>query len=114
MKDPHTIIIKPHISERTVTMSYGDSRLPDDLLVRKYTFIVSSDANKLEIKDAIEQIYNAGKSKKDDKITVTEVRTITMKGKTRRVGYKNKGKRPDRKKAIITLGRGQIIEDYGV
>ena len=76
--------------------------------------MVSPTANKLEIKRAIEEIYNAGKSSKDEHVTVISVRTIMMRGKSRRVGYKNTGKRPDWKKAIVTLDKGQILEDYGV
>lgn len=114
MKQPYEIIIQPHITEQSVSMSYGDSRLPDEKLVRKYTFKVARDANKLEIKAALEQIYNEGKRKKDELIAVTAVRTINVKGKSRRVGFKNRGKRPDWKKAIVTLAEGQMLEDYGV
>lgn len=114
MKDPHTIIIQPHITEKTVALSYGDARLPDEKLVRKYTFIVAPSANKIEIKSALEAIYNAGKGKKDEGIVVEKVHTVTMKGKNRRVNFKNKGKKPDRKKAVVTLKVGQLLEDYGV
>ncbi len=114
MKNPHTIIIQPHITERSVSASYGDPQQKDESkLQRKYTFIVARDANKIEIKAAIEAIYNEGK-KKDEAITVAEVRTMTVKGKKRRVGARQPGYRPDRKKAIVTLARGQMLEDYGV
>jgi large subunit ribosomal protein L23 len=114
MKDPHIIVIKPHITERSVQASYGDPLIKDEADVqRKYTFIVAPDANKIEIKRAIEAIYNEGK-KKDEVIEVTQVRTITVKGKKRRVGARAGGYRPDRKKAIITLAKGQRLEDYGV
>lgn len=138
MKDPTTIIIKPHITERSVALSYGDengarkrlavearqetlktgkkveAKLPTEQdLSRKYTFIVNSDANKLEIKAAIESLYNAGRKKKEEMITVEKVHTVTIKGKKRRVGART-GYKPDRKKAIITLARGQMLEDYGV
>jgi len=114
VKDPHTIIIKPHITERSVTASYGDPLIKDEAHVqRKYTFIVAPDANKIEIKGAIEAIYNEGR-KKDEAIAVEKVHTVTMKGKKRRVGYRSTGFRPDRKKAIVTLAKGQRLEDYGV
>ena len=138
MKDPHEIIIRPRITERSAAMSYGDEaaarqRLlnaaraqskktgktvvadaPSDAdLVRKYTFEVATTANKLEIKAAIEAIYNAGK-KKEDAISVSSVRTMRVLGKKRRRGAKSTGYEPDRKKAIITLGVGQMLEDYGV
>lgn len=113
-KSPYTIIVKPHITERTVGLSYGDPLEKEEAKIqRKYTFIVSNDSNKIEIKRAFEQIYNDGR-KKEDLLTVENVHTVTLKGKTRRVGQRAPGKRPDRKKAIITLARGQRLEDYGV
>ncbi len=114
MKDPHTIIIRPHITEKSVALSYGDPRIKEEgNLVRKYTFIVANSANKIEIKDAFEAIYNTGK-KASDQIKVTDVSTVVMKGKTRRVGNRAKGQKPDRKKAVVTLAKGQMLEDYGV
>lgn len=114
MKDPHNIIVKPHITERSVGASYGDPLIKDEAMVqRKYTFVVAKDANKIEIKHAIEAIYNEGK-KKDELISVEKVHTVTIKGKSRRVGMRSSGHRPDRKKAIITLAKGQRLEDYGV
>lgn len=114
MKDPHMIIVKPHITERSVAASYGNPLIKNEADVqRKYTFIVAPDANKIEIKRAIEAIYNEGK-KKDELISVASVRTVTMKGKKRRVGQRSTGYRPDRKKAIVTLAKGQRLEDYGV
>ena len=82
-------------------------------LVRKYTFSVAKSANKIEIKQAIEAIYNAGK-KKGEAISVESVRTVRVLGKKRRRGQRSVGYEPDRKKAIVTLGKGQILEDYGV
>ncbi|HRF58618.1 MAG TPA: 50S ribosomal protein L23 [Fimbriimonadaceae bacterium] len=116
MKSPYQIILRPIITEKSVALSYGDVRVrEDDDQVHTYTFEVAPDANKIEIKAALEAIYNEGKKGKDDKIEVTRVRTLILKGKSRRVGHSRpKGKRPDRKKAMITLARGQILEDYGV
>ena len=114
MKDPHDIIIEPRITEKSVALSYGDAKIRDEaLLVRKYTFIVAKTANKLEIKQAIEAIYNAGK-KKDQAIEVTNVHTLRVLGKKRRRGQRVAGYEPDRKKAIVTLAKGQLLEDYGV
>lgn len=114
MKNPHNIIVRPHITEKSVNLSYGDARITkEEELVRKYTFIVATDANKIEIKSAIEAIYNEGK-KPDQAITVVGVRTIKVLGKERRRGQRKSGYEPDRKKAIVTLGKGQILEDYGV
>lgn len=115
MKDPHAIIIRPHISEKTYALSLGDPRIADENeIVRKYTFVVARDANKIEVKEALEAIYNAGKKDKE-KITVTKVHTTKGYGKTKRVGQQRKpGKRPDFKKAVVTLAKGQMLEDYGV
>jgi large subunit ribosomal protein L23 len=114
MKDAHTIIIRPHITEKTVALSYGDPNVRDEnLLVRKYTFVVAKDANKIEIKGAIEAIYNAGK-KPDQAIKVEDVHTIRILGKLKKRGFKRPGYQPDQKKAIVTLAKGQMLEDYGV
>jgi len=114
VKQPHEIIIRPHITEQSVQGSYGDPAIKsEEDLVRKYTFIVAPNANKIEIKAAVEAIYNEGKKKKEELIEVTSVRTITIKGKSRRVG-RSVGYRSNRKKAIITLAKGQMLEDYGV
>jgi large subunit ribosomal protein L23 len=114
VKNPYEIIIQPHITEKSVALSYGDPKIRDEAeLVRKYTFIVAGSANKIEIKSAIESIYNSGK-KGDDAIVVENVRTIKVLGKKRRRSHKSTGYEPDRKKAVITLRRGQLLEDYGV
>lgn len=115
MKDPHNVIIKPHITERSVSLSYGDPTVKEEKeLVRKYTFLVAPDANKLEIKQAIESIYNAGKKKSDDLIKVTQVNTVKLPGKKKRRGMRVAGYTKDRRKAIVTLAKGQMLEDYGV
>lgn len=114
MKDPHLVVLRPHITERAVANSYGDPNIRDEAeLVRKYTFIVAPDSNKIEIKSAIEAIYNAGK-KANERISVTDVHTIKLPGKKKRRSRVTGGYTPDRKKAIVTLAKGQILEDYGV
>jgi large subunit ribosomal protein L23 len=136
VKNPHNIVLRPHITEKSVALSYGDEvgalqrlrneskkaspdkkakpvQATEEDLVRKYTFIVAKDANKIEIKSAVEAIYNEGK-KADQAITVTAVRTIKVLGKKRRRGQRSSGFEPDRKKAIVTLAKGQMLEDYGV
>lgn len=119
MKNPHTIILRPYITEKSAAMSYGDPRIQNEKdLVRSYTFLVAPSANKIEIKAAIEAIYNEGK-KKGDAIVVDKVRTITLPGKTirrrtRATAYPKEGKSASRKKAIVTLAKGQMLEDYGV
>lgn len=112
MRDPYTIIFSPRITEKTMALSYGERNLRDEDVTRKYTFRVATNANKIEIKKAIEAIYNSGK-KKGDAIRVEKVNTINMNGKMRR-NFKKPGRRADYKKAIITLAKGQTIEDFGV
>jgi large subunit ribosomal protein L23 len=92
--DPRDIIIKPVISEK----SYG---LLDQ---NKYTFLVHPEANKTQIKMAVEQIFD---------VKVTSVNTINRKGKRKRTrfGY---GKRPDTKRAIVSLKDGDRIDIFGV
>ena len=83
MKNSHDVIISPIITEASM------ARLAE----KKYTFKVSSDANKIEIKKAVEEIFD---------VKVASVNTVTCKGKLKRMG-RNEGYTPDRKKAIVTL-----------
>lgn len=87
-KNPRDIILKPVVTEKS-------SRLQDE---GKYTFIVDPRANKTEIKIAIEQIFG---------VKVAKIATMNRPGKTyrRRDGV---GKRPDTKRAIVTLREGAI------
>lgn len=89
MRDYRDIIIKPVVTEKSMNL------LADD----KYTFIVDKKANKTEIKNAIENIFD---------VKVAKVYTMNVKGKPKRLG-RFEGKRPDRKKAIVTLKPGQKI-----
>ena len=70
------------------------------LTSNKYLFYVAKDANKVQVKQAVEDIYN---------VKVVKVNTVTMRGKLRRMRYKA-GKTPDWKKAIVTLKEGDKIE----
>lgn len=112
-KSPYQVIIRPHITEKTMMLSYGDRLKSDETKVRKYTFIVEEDSNKIEIKKAFEAIYNEGEKKDAKKILVTAVNTMIVRGKMRR-NFKRPGRKPDFKKAVITLAAGQTLEDYGV
>ncbi|MGI6452861.1 MAG: 50S ribosomal protein L23 [Syntrophomonadaceae bacterium] len=89
MREYTDIIIKPVVTEKSMNM----------LAENKYTFIVDKKANKTEIKNAVENIFD---------VKVEAVRTLIMKGKPKRVG-RFLGKKPDRKKAIITLKPGHKI-----
>lgn len=93
VSDPRDILIKPVVSEK----SYG---LLDD---NKYTFVVAPDANKTQIKIAVEQVFG---------VRVTAVNTMNRQGKrTRtRMGF---GKRADTKRAIVTLAEGDTIDIFG-
>ena len=66
----------------------------------KYLFLVDKEANKLEIRKAVQEIY---------KVKVNKVNTIILHGKLRRVRYQL-GRTPDYKKAIVTIAEGQKIE----
>lgn len=83
MKTPYDIILKPVLSEK----SY------DNLVEKKYTFFVAVDANKSEIKDAVETIFG---------VKVASVNTTRKIGKMKRQG-RTMGRRPETKKAFITL-----------
>ena len=91
--DPRDIILKPVVSEK----SYG---LLDQ---NKYTFVVRPDANKIQIRQAVEQIFS---------VKVTSVNTLNRPGKRKRTrfGY---GKRADSKRAIVTLAEGERIDIFG-
>jgi large subunit ribosomal protein L23 len=83
MKDPRDIIKRPVITERTADMMSSN----------KYVFEVDLRANKTEIKDAVQRIFD---------VKVLNVNTLRVKGKPKRVG-KHMGRRSDWKKAIVQL-----------
>ena len=89
--DPYKIIKRPVISEKSTILSERDN---------KYVFEVSTDANKIQIKKAVEDIFKVG---------VTKVRTMRMRGKLKRVRLQY-GRTPEWKKAIVTLKKGDSIE----
>jgi large subunit ribosomal protein L23 len=91
--DPRDVLLAPIISEK----SYG---LLDE---NKYTFRVHPDANKTQIKIAVEQVFN---------VTVLGVNTINRQGKRKRsrTGY---GRRNNTKRAIVSVAAGDRIELFG-
>ena len=91
--DPRDVLLAPVISEK----SYG---LLDE---NKYTFIVRPDANKTQIKIAVEQVFN---------VTVLDVNTLNRQGKRKRTraGF---GTRKSVKRAIVTLREGDRIDVFG-
>jgi large subunit ribosomal protein L23 len=91
--DPRDVLLAPVISEK----SYG---LIDE---GKYTFVVRPDANKTEIKIAVEKVFN---------VRVRSVNTINRPGKRKRtrLGF---GKRNDTKRAVVSLAEGDRIDLFG-
>jgi len=90
VKDIHDVILRPVISEKSYEM----------LDENKYTFIVDRKANKTHIKQAVEQIFD---------VKVLSVNTMNRRGKTKRRGLVV-GRRPDTKRAIVTVAPGDRIE----
>ena len=94
MRDPRDVLIKPVVSEK----SYG---LQD---AGVYTFIVAPNATKPEIRDAVEAIFN---------VRVSKVNTLNRPGKRKRNRRSfTFGKRPDTKRAIVTLAGDDRIEMF--
>jgi large subunit ribosomal protein L23 len=93
MKEAQKIIRRPLITEKS-TRQKEESR--------QYVFEVHRDANKIEIQSAVERLF---------KVKVLQVRTSNVLGKIKRLGRRY-GKRPDWKKAIVTLKEGDRIEFF--
>ncbi len=93
VSDPRDILIRPVVSEK----SYG---LSD---IGKYTFVVAPDANKTQIKQAVEAVF---------RVKVTQVNTVNRPGKRKRTRY-GWGKRRDTKRAIVSLAEGDRIDIFG-
>ena len=91
--NPRDILLRPVVSEK----SYG---LLDE---GKYTFVVATDANKTQIKQAVEEVF---------RVKVTGVNTLNRQGKRRRTRF-GWGKRVDTKRAIVTLADGDRIDIFG-
>ena len=90
--DPRDVIIKPVVSEKSYNL----------LDANAYTFIVHPDANKIEIRQAVESIFN---------VRVSKVNTLNRNGKRKRNRRSfSYGKRPDTKRAVITLVEGDRID----
>lgn len=90
----YQILLAPHISEKTAIAAEMEGR---------HTFRVVADASKLEIRKAVEKIFD---------VNVLGVQVINVSGKTKRFGS-SEGKRSDWKKAIIRLEEGQDIDYSG-
>ncbi len=90
--DKYEIIKKPLSTEKSNILKNEEN---------KYVFSVDKRANRIEIKKAIEEIF---------KVKVQKVNTMIMHGKKRRMGI-HEGQRPDWKKAIVTLKKGETIKE---
>lgn len=84
MKTAYDIIKRPIITEQSM----------EDLDIKKYVFEVDTDAGKIEIKRAVEEIFG---------VTVDKVNTLTVKGKKKRTGRYPEGTTPTWKKAVVKL-----------
>jgi large subunit ribosomal protein L23 len=93
MRDPRDVIIKPVVTEESALLQEEQ---------RTYTFIVAKDANKLEIRHAVQRLFG---------VTVQAVRTANYQGKWRRVG-RSIGRRAAYKKAVVKLAEGDAIDVY--
>ncbi|WP_258358908.1 50S ribosomal protein L23 [Moorella sulfitireducens (nom. illeg.)] len=92
MRAPDEIIIQPLITEKSTGL----------MAENKYTFIVDRGANKIEIKNAVEKLFD---------VKVLKVNTLVDRGKMRRMG-RFQGRQPDRKKAVVTLRPGDKIKVF--
>ena len=92
-KPAHDIILKPVVSEKSYALSD----------MGQYTFVVAPNANKVQIKQAIEEIF---------KVKVTNVNTLNRAGERTRTRTGD-GRRANGKRAIVTVAEGQSIDIFG-
>ncbi len=90
-KSPYDILLRPVITEQAL----------NGQIENKYTFEVSLDANKKEIRNAVEKAFG---------VKVVDINTVLTKGRAVNRFRMRPGKKPDVKKAIITLAEGQALE----
>ena len=95
MKANRTVIVRPLVTEKMTNLQEKEN---------KVAFVVDKDANKIEIKQAVETLF---------KVKVSDVRTVNVAGKVKRFG-KTSAKRSNWKKAYVTLQEGQSIDFFEV
>jgi large subunit ribosomal protein L23 len=98
MKKDRPILIRPILTEKILNMQESAG---------VYAFVVDKDANKIEVKKAVERKFD---------VTVDNVRTLNVKGKSKRMNTRRgitRGKRSDWKKAIVQLRKGDSIDFFG-
>ena len=93
MKDPYSIVKRPLITEKGMSIA----------AMGKYAFEVDINSNKIEIADAVHKIFS---------VDVVKVNTLRVKGKSKRLGRYPAGKTADWKKAYVTLKSGQRIDIF--
>jgi len=91
MNKIYDTIKKPLLTEKSLILRDSDNC---------YSFVVAKTANKHEIREAVESLFN---------VTVEKITTCVLRGKVKRMG-RNSGKRPDLKKALVTLKKGDKID----
>lgn len=91
MRDPRQIVLRPLVTEKATTLKDEQNQV---------SFQVAMDANKVEIRHAVEHIF---------KVKVADVRTQVVFGKEKRMG-RYVGRQPSWKKAVVTLGPGSKME----
>jgi large subunit ribosomal protein L23 len=106
MRDPQSIIKRPLLTEKSARLreTGGGASAPaeGDSYAQQAVFEVARDANKVEIRCAVQDLF---------KVTVTDVRTVVVRGKQKRIG-RFSGRRPTWKKAYVTLKAGDNIEFF--
>ena len=106
MRSAQSVIKRPLLTEKTARLreTGGASQSPveGEAYAQKVVFEVAKDANKVEIKAAVQSLF---------KVTVMDVRTLVVRGKLKRVG-RFAGRRPSWKKAFVTLKPGDNIEFF--
>jgi large subunit ribosomal protein L23 len=90
-REPRAVIIKPIMTEKSMRQKEEGNTV---------TFQVRPDANKVEIRTAVERVFN---------VKVSDVRTSSYEGKLKRMG-RHQGRRPNWKKAVVQLAPGHKIE----
>ena len=91
MRDPRSVLVKPLLTEKATIARE---------MANEYVFAVARDANRIQIKEAVESRFD---------VKVTGIRTVSMKGKKKRMGA-HEGRRSGWKKAYITLREGSTID----
>ena len=95
MLHKRSVVRKPLLTEKVAALQDAHNQ---------YAFVVDESANKIEIKESVEKLF---------KVEVTAVKTATVAGKLKRVG-KQAGKRPNWKKAYVTLKEGNNVDFFEV